>query len=456
MLDAALVLCVLATYLAHSTLLLGAAEAASRAGLFTGARAQDVLWKGALASGLLTAAVASAMGGGPVTWGVGAALPVGDGPALAASPAGEVGVSTLAPTSISGPAEWAGVVVGLWAVVAVVAVARRLWARARWVRALGPRRAVRDAALAALADEVGRAAGVRVRLTVSDALLSPVALGVREVVLPRRALGLDGRALRALVAHEVAHLARRDPLWLVAFSVLEGALWVQPLNRLARRRVQDAAERLCDAWAAERSERPADLARCLVEVASWGLAPAPVAVAGMAVRPGALEGRVRAVLDGRAVAPVRRAHVALAVAAAVAVGWAGPGVSPPAAARVGTAAVAAADGLSVLNPVVRVDGGAAVRLPGEVRDQGNVALRVPGLGRLVVLRRPLDLGLAPAGTFDGRRLRLRVDGRSVEVVSRVPFVPGGPAIAYALALPDGGDASPPVAGSPYGLPPLSR
>ena len=455
MLDAApLVACVLATYLAHSTLLLGAAEAASRAGLFAGARAQDALWKGALASGLLTAAVASATGGGPVTWGVGAALPVGDGAALASAPAVGAGVSTLAPTSVLGPVEWAGVVVGLWAVVAVVAVARRLWARARWVRALGPRRAVGDAALAALAGEVGRAAGVQVRLTVSDALLSPVALGAHEVVLPRRALGLDRRALRALVAHEVAHLARRDPPWLVACALVEGVLWVQPLNRLARRRMQTAAESLCDAWAATHSDRPTDLARCLVEVASWGLAPAPVAVAGMAVRPGALEGRVRAVLDGRAVAPVRRAHAALAVAAAVAVGWAGPGVSPSAASGLG-AVGESADGLSVLDPVVRVDGGASVRLHGEVVGQGNLALRVPGLGRLVVLGRPLDLGLAPAGAFDGRTLRLRVDGRSVEVESEVPLVSGGPAPAYAFVLPDGGDASPPVTGSPYGLAPLS-
>ena len=449
-----LILCVLATYLAHSTLLVGAAEAASRAGLFAGARAQDVLWKGALLGGVLTTALASATGGGRVTWDVDAALAGGDVSPLDVG--GVLGVGAPVSTSVpGGSVGWAEAVVGLWALVAVVAVARRLHARARWVRSLGTRRPVDDGAVRALARTLGRETGVRVRVTVSDELASPVALGTREVVLPRQAFGLDGPALRALVAHEVAHLARRDPLWLAACTWIEGVLWVQPLNRLARRRMREASERLCDDWAARKSGRPVDLARCLVEVASWGLAPAPVAVAGMAVRPGALEGRVRAVLDGEAVPPVRRVHGALAVVAAVAVGWVGPSVSPPASfalpATDAVERVGSVGELSVLDPAVRVDGGAAVRLPGGVRDQGNVALRVPGLGRLVVLGRPLDLGLEPVGTFDGHRLRLLVDGRAVEVESAVPFIVGAAAPAYAFVLPDGDDTSPPVAGSPYGL-----
>ena len=39
-----------------------------------------------------------------------------------------------------------------------------------------------------------------------------------------------------MLAHELAHLARRDPLWLAFASVVERVFWIQPLNRIARRR----------------------------------------------------------------------------------------------------------------------------------------------------------------------------------------------------------------------------
>jgi Zn-dependent protease with chaperone function len=57
------------------------------------------------------------------------------------------------------------------------------------------------------------------RLTVAPGLSGPISLPNREIVLPPWAVdALDPRRRRAMLAHELAHHARRDPLWLVARS----------------------------------------------------------------------------------------------------------------------------------------------------------------------------------------------------------------------------------------------
>ncbi len=52
-------------------------------------------------------------------------------------------------------------------------------------------------------------------------------------------------------------------------TILERALFFQPLNRLARARLCDSAEFLCDEWAVQHTQSPLALARCLSVVASW-------------------------------------------------------------------------------------------------------------------------------------------------------------------------------------------
>jgi hypothetical protein len=114
-----------------------------------------------------------------------------------------------------------------------------------------------------------------IELTCSDTIASPVALIGDEVCLPRRALiELEPNERDGMLAHEVAHVVRRDPHWLVAARVIEVVLFMQPLNRLARRRMQEVAEYLCDDWAVARMSKPVTLARCLAAVADWvGRAP---------------------------------------------------------------------------------------------------------------------------------------------------------------------------------------
>jgi beta-lactamase regulating signal transducer with metallopeptidase domain len=75
-------------------------------------------------------------------------------------------------------------------------------------------------------------------------------------------LELEPEEQDSMLAHEVAHLVRRDPQWLVLARAVEMVFFFQPLNRLARRRIQEVAEYLCDDWAVARTRRPVMLAKC--------------------------------------------------------------------------------------------------------------------------------------------------------------------------------------------------
>ena len=139
-----------------------------------------------------------------------------------------------------------------------------------------------------------------IRLTTSSLCPVPLALGGRHIVLPERFFEeLDPEQQRAALAHEVAHVARRDPEWRIAVEILERALFFQPLNRLARARLCDSAEFLCDEWAVQQTQSPLALARCLSVVASWW-SPAdelPAGVSAMARSDSAMVRRVTRILN---------------------------------------------------------------------------------------------------------------------------------------------------------------
>ena len=209
--------------------------------------------------------------------------------------------------------------IGAWLVLALVALARLGLAHLRLSRWLAPRQAVEDPALLGTADDIAETAGLGgVRLTWLPDLYSPVALGTREVCLPSAAFEeLDSGQIRSVLAHEIAHLARRDPLWLAFSVVLERVFFFQPLNRLARVRMQDAAEFLCDEWAARESGSGITLATSLARVAEWmePACPHPVPLTGIAESRSQLVRRVHRLMEPDVAAPatgVWRARLAAA------------------------------------------------------------------------------------------------------------------------------------------------
>jgi len=323
----------LLTYLIHSTALLGLAWLVTRRRRLEPA-ASDLLWKVALLASLVTGTIQSRLQlatPAEVTLPV-AAVPQGapaNQPAAPTDPGREPGVSQSTGTSVVGPTPSRApslplVVVLLWGAIALGwslhYVARRLILVGR----LADRRTVSDGPLAATLAELQRAAGYRrrVHLTMARTISSPVALGLSEICVPELALSdLGAEQQRSMLAHELAHLARRDSLWLAGASLIERCFFFQPLNRVARRELETTAEYLSDEWATRKTGSAVALAKCLATVAEWIQAsPLGVPVAGLAERRSFLVSRIARLLEGRRVSsPASRRGWAAAAALGVAV-----------------------------------------------------------------------------------------------------------------------------------------
>lgn len=337
----------LLTYLLHSTLLLGIAWLAARPLGRWSAAAEEAVWKLALVGAFVTASLQLAAGWEPMAgrW----SLPAAPEAAVAAVDLG-VPARPAAPVFHEAPPAEAALAVpagrlslpsapalalGLWAVGSCLLLAaygrshlvlrRRLTHRPRVVGGTLFSR------LGSLAAEAGL--GGAVRLTCSSRVPVPLALGVArsEICLPPRALaGLSDEQQEAMLAHELAHLARRDPLWLVVGQVIACVFFFQPLNWVARRRLREISELLSDEWAVGRTGRPLSLAGCLAEVAGWSAAGRELPVPGMADRPSHLARRIRRLLDAgrKPEGPARRIWLAAAmVLLLIAVVAAAPAIS---------------------------------------------------------------------------------------------------------------------------------
>jgi HEAT repeat protein/beta-lactamase regulating signal transducer with metallopeptidase domain len=370
----------LLTYLLHSTLMLGAAWLVTRR-LVESAAVREFIWKAALVGGVATATLQAGLGfvplGGSVALemaGSAAGRLAGSAEAASEPWAGLLGAaqetsepavgsssSRIADSTIPGTAEPASLQAGesasrpaavpptrqgaepptwllaaavaAWAVVGMLLCGLYLVQRRRAMRRIGPRRQVSDAALLDMLDGLRRAGDVRrvIRLTAASGLASPVALGRDEIALPEAALtDLDPEQQRSMLAHELAHLERRDPAWLALGCVFERALFLQPLNRIARVRLQETAELLCDDWAVRRTGSGVSLASCLVKVAEWiDTTPRPVPLAGMAERRSQLVTRIHRLIEGRVMPAAPRSFwlVAVAVVLVGVTAVAAPGVT---------------------------------------------------------------------------------------------------------------------------------
>lgn len=199
-------------------------------------------------------------------------------------------------------------------------------------RRLRGRKAILEGSLVQMLGGLMRQAARRrpVRLSISARTSVPMATGIArpEIVLPSRATdGLAVAQQRTMLAHELAHVVRRDPAWRMLALLAERVLFFQPLNRLAADRMAECAEYVCDDWAARSTREPLALAQCLTEVAGWMGGPRVVAASAMAASSSQLRDRVLRLLQPARPAPPRRWTVALAMIGVAAVAWIAPGVS---------------------------------------------------------------------------------------------------------------------------------
>ncbi|WP_431288436.1 M56 family metallopeptidase [Roseateles chitinivorans] len=198
-----------------------------------------------------------------------------------------------------------------WPLIALFGIGLTLlrwWALRRQVRGLA---LCDDVELRDAAAELAAIAGVRApTLRVSPQWASPLVAPGAQVCLPQRLMRtLDGQQRVAVLAHEIAHLRRRDLAWRLAARLVSQLGWLQPLNRLAVRRLDLLAELACDAWAAaEAGAMPLaeGLYVCARDMAAAtaaaerrrGARPMPVLASAMAAARSPLMARMDALLAG--------------------------------------------------------------------------------------------------------------------------------------------------------------
>lgn len=177
--------------------------------------------------------------------------------------------ATAIPAPPPPPARWwPG---GLWLAGSGLLLTRFVAARVLLLVAGGRRRAVGDETLRQQVEAVRRRLGARrrVRLAECRGLRSPIAFGVLRpaIGLPARFRDAFPPAQRAaMLAHEMAHLAARDPLWHGLAEVVTAALWWQPLVWWARRQLHAASESAADEASLVVEDGPCALAECLVNL----------------------------------------------------------------------------------------------------------------------------------------------------------------------------------------------
>jgi beta-lactamase regulating signal transducer with metallopeptidase domain len=140
----------------------------------------------------------------------------------------------------------------------------------------------------------------RVRVLVSDETSVPLTWGMRRpvVVLPAAATSWDEHRLRAVLLHELAHVARRDYLLHMLVHAVEALYWLNPLTRIASRRLSVERERACDDFVLRAGTGSCEYAEHLLAVASSIRGEPSLSAVSLAMaRRSTLATRVKDVLD---------------------------------------------------------------------------------------------------------------------------------------------------------------
>jgi len=156
------------------------------------------------------------------------------------------------------------------------------------------------------------------------------------LILPAGATDWPENKLVMVLAHEMAHIRRRDHQWQPVLLLFRFLYWWHPLARMALVQILQERERACDDIVLSGDVRASDYAQLLVETA----AASPLSAVALAMAaPSRIAGRVRKILsNNQRRAPASRlllglvSTVALALLAAVTVTGLHAGEKPHAAA----------------------------------------------------------------------------------------------------------------------------
>jgi TonB family protein len=132
--------------------------------------------------------------------------------------------------------------------IAVGAVARLGWIAAGFIRLRRLRAGAAPVGVSALVTELQSSLGTRAEVRYAAQLQHPVTFGVCRpvVLLPESLRAQPAEIQRAVLAHELLHVQRRDWAWLVVEEIARAALWFQPAAWWLISRIQLAREEVVD------------------------------------------------------------------------------------------------------------------------------------------------------------------------------------------------------------------
>ena len=142
-----------------------------------------------------------------------------------------------------------------------------------------------------------------------------------RIIVPAGAAAWRPDRIEVVLAHELAHIVRRDWPMMIAARAILAVYWFNPLMWIACRRMRDESEHACDDAVLRRGVSATDYASHLLAIARQVLpASATWASAPAVVTPSTLERRIAAMFNGsRNHGPLTRASLAATLLAIIVV-----------------------------------------------------------------------------------------------------------------------------------------
>jgi len=268
--------------------------------------AKPRLRHGVLAVGLIAAVVLPTLAAvAPVSWALEVPTQTVTAPApqtlpeLPAAAASELPTLSRRAVVQPEPIDWRSLLIGVWLAGAVLGLGRAL---ASAIGAWSLRRGAGSPSheIAAVFDAVQRRLGVTARLRVTPRIGVPIVVGVIHptILLPREAIGWDTGRVRAVLLHELGHVAQGDPRWFFAAHGVRSLLWIDPLAWVATRMFFREAEYSADDAALAGGIGAPDYAAELLALARLDLHAVPLVAAPALGKP-VIGKRIRRVLQDR-------------------------------------------------------------------------------------------------------------------------------------------------------------
>jgi TonB family protein len=215
-----------------------------------------------------------------------------------------VDAAAVGTTALSAPTDRNAILLGVWIAGVVVNLAGLVLGFWRLHRIAARAAIVRDGpwfdAACQLSEHFGLRAPVTLLQSDRPAVLVTWGFFAPRVMLPRDAESWDVDRIRVVLAHELAHVQRRDWIVQIGSELLRIACWFNPLVWLAASRLRLESERACDDAVVNLGVSGRDYALHLLELArQFGRARDIYPAVAIVPRPSSLERRVTAMLNPR-------------------------------------------------------------------------------------------------------------------------------------------------------------